>query len=330
MNNCDKTNPSSVDIEKPNDQTVLIEKSKAMQEHILAFKAKMEYYRDNPDLKISELKQIDSTIMDWESTINYTYCYNYLELSDAISFDTVIELPIIYGDSITMANVTAKYYNDIIVAVQQRYFDAAFSDKKLMCVDLELTEGGDSLWVNTIIGNIHIVSHEPLLDWVYGKMEGTCDGQYVNESDAAHEIAENTRFYYGLLPPTGYMFRFYGVDTYYVLDPTTYLNPDDPDGENNYLDYLVYYANSQVVPPGINPDVECINSLNGELSFYKQSYIDLTQGWIDNSGGKKFIECSYVGREYTYPNNYIRHELETKIGYRYLVAIISIEDIKDY
>ncbi len=261
----------------------------------------MEYYRKNPGLKSSEKKEVDESVTDWESTINLTYYDSYLELSDAKVYDTVIVLPPISHDSMLMSDVSDKYYNEIVYAVQAQYFQAPFTDstKKLMAVDLEKTTGGDSLRIKSLIGKNQQVMHPPY-DWMYGEYLGTCDGQHeVGINDAAHIIANNTRFHFQEDPPTGCRWYFYNVQTIIADDPTQYPNPDDPDPVN-YEDYLIYYASSALGT--ITNEVLCLEHY-GELAFYKQSYINLTQDWIDGTNGKKFQDCDYVGKQRILNNN---------------------------
>ncbi len=308
--------------------------SDAVVAHILAFKEKMEYYKENPGLKSNEKEQTDSTVLDWESTINLTYCYSYLELSDTKVFDTTIALPPISNDSILMTDISDKYYNEIVYAVQAQYFQAPFADsvKKLMAVDLEKTSGGDSLSIKTMVGNSsQPPNYSTPYDWKYGDFLGTCDGQhYFGVSDAAHVIADNTRNHFKEELPAGCRWYFWNIQTIVDDDPTQHPNPNDPPPVN-YEDYLIYYASSGIGP--ITDDVLCLESnINGELDFYKQSYIDLTQGWIDGSGGKKFQNCDYTGFYYNdnYNNLIYKHTLITYLGYRGIVCDISIDDIDQY
>ncbi len=313
-----------------NTTTVDDETNQAMLQHIFDFKKRMEYYRKNPGLRSSEKEQTDSTVLDWESTINLTYCYSYLELSDAKIFDTILAMPPINNDSMLMSDISDKYYNEIVYAVQTQYFQAPFPDsaKKLMVVDLEKTSGGDSLHIKTLIGNTQAMAHPPY-DWMYGEKLGTCDGQHdVGVSDAAHVIADSTRSHFYEDPPAGCRWYFYApITTIYVDDPTQYANPNDPDPVN-YEDYLIYYASSAVGP--ITNDVLCLEYYD-ELAFYEQNYINLTQDWIDDCGGKKFKDCEYSGNHFVVNGyNVYKHLITTYLGNRAVVCDISIEDISQY
>jgi len=301
-------------------------------QNILDFKKSMEYYRDNSGLKRNEKEQTDSTVLDWESTINLTYCYSYLELSDSKVFDTTLAMPPINNDSILMTDVSDKYYNEIVYAVQAQYFQAPFADsvKKLMAVDLEKIAGGDSLHIKSLIGNT------TAYDWKYGDNLGTCDGQHdVGISDAAHVIADNTRNHFYEEPPAGCRWWFNNIETIDIKNPKEkdnngnyiYRNPDDDPGFDNYEDFLIYYASSDIGP--ITDPVLCLEHYD-ELAFYKQSYIDLTQGWIDESGGKKFKDCKYEGLKFSNTPAKYKHRLTTFLGKRWIVCDINIDDITNY
>ena len=63
-----------------NNQISIDDESQAMTSHVLAFKAKMEYYRNNPDLKTGgELYSADSAVLELESLLNYNFCYTGIE-----------------------------------------------------------------------------------------------------------------------------------------------------------------------------------------------------------------------------------------------------------
>ncbi|MDT8392924.1 MAG: hypothetical protein RQ761_03710 [Bacteroidales bacterium] len=298
----------------------LIQESEAMTAHILAFQEKLEYYRDNPSLKSSENKYVLDAINDWEATINMLYCHSYQEISEIAVFDTIIPIPLIPGDSMEMTDVSERYYNAILASVQTNYYvDAPFANQILVVVDLEPVPTYDSVLVNTWIGNTLVVSHPPD-DWLYGDLEGTCGNQlYYGESDAAKQSANYVRNIFYEDPPSGNNWYFINIQTIYANpldkdenDDFLYLNPDDGIPNDNYKDYLIFYA-AQIIPPGLVDTVKCLESYP-ELHFYKQSYVDLTQDWIDDSNGKKFKECEYEGKNY---GTCLQHELETKIGKRY-------------
>lgn len=307
--------------------TDLEEESKLVVEHIQNFEKKMEMYRNNPDLKSSEKEYVLDAILNWESTLNYNYCYSYLDISEIKIYDTIIAIPKDINDSMAMTDVSGKYYNGLLVAVQTHYFvNAPFTNKKLMAVDLEPTANYDSVRISTWIGNDTPGMLHPEYDWIFGMTEGTCyNHYYIGESDAAKQAAINTRIAFYEAPPAGKRWAFPNPTNFEAkpLDMVggeyIYINPDDDDGLNNNMDYMIYYAH-QNVPPGLTAGVRCVEA-SPELNFYKQSYVNLTQGWL--TGNLKFKECKYTGEDNTY---YLRHILKTTIGLRF-VSEVAVEEL---
>jgi hypothetical protein len=327
LNSCKKEH-----VKHAQEISVIDENNEAVLSRILDFKENMEFYKSHPEIRSEEKLQKDTTLLYWESCVNLTYCYSYLDLADAVVYDTIIALPAIIQDSIFMTDVASKYYAEILYAVKAQFLKAPFnsSEKKLMGVDLEKTAGGDSLQIKSMIGRNVAVAHPPY-DWKYGEMLGTCDGlHYEGVSDAAQVIAGNTRNYFYTAPPSNCRWFFYNIQTKVIEDPTQYPNPINPPPVN-YEDYLVYYASSVVGT--ITDEVLCLEYYGGEQAFYKQNYIDFTQSWIDNSDGRKFKDCEYYGTHIfdNINNQHIyQHILYTFLGYRGLECDTSIEEISQY
>ncbi|MCF6170286.1 MAG: hypothetical protein L3J66_04825 [Bacteroidales bacterium] len=188
----------------------LDDESNIVTQHILDFKANMEYYKNNHGLRSSEKEYVLDAILDWESTLNFDYCYSYVDVSEIKIYDTIIAIPIDANDSLAMTDVSGKYYNDILVAVQTHYYVyAPFTNQKLLVVDLEPTTNYDSVVVSTWIGNDTPGMLHPEYDWKYGDYGGTCDGQhYVGISDAAKQAAIYVRFHFEETPPEGLRWYF--------------------------------------------------------------------------------------------------------------------------
>lgn len=326
LNYCSKTKEEVITNENQTEYETLIEESKAMQEHILAFKTKMEYYRDNPGLKSNEKQYALDAIIDMESTLNLTYCYVYDTVGDIERMDTIIAIPVTQYDSIRCVDISERYFNAILDAVQEHfYINSTFTDKKLLAVDLEPVTTLDSVIVSTYIGNTQTLFF-PEYDWVYGELFGTCDGQnYNGVSDAAKQSANYVRTIFYEEPPEGKRWGFTHIETS-VKKPTDivnggyiYLNPDDDLPQDNSFDYLIYYASEEFGP--VTPEILCLEA-SIELAFYKQSYVNLTQALINSSGGKKFYTCNYEGKDMI---TVWQHELSTQIGNRLIINDIVSE-----
>ncbi len=326
-------------------QSPEVDPSEAMVAHILEFKDRMAHYRENPNMKGSEqLLQIDSTILDWEATINLTYCHAYLDLGEMVVFDTILDIPLVEGDSITIAKASEKYYDNILESIQDKYFMAEFTEKRLVSVDLEPVNGGDSLWISLVVGNPAQPSF-PNYDWYWGLKKGVCETSlYFDEKDAAIVLAEEVRNHFYQAPPENCRWFFTNIITYEDLNETPIINPyDEPYyfpgtdiKEDNYCDYMIYYAHESVAP-GLIEDVMCIEASTEKL-FYKQSYINITQEHINESpifleGHMKVQTCTYSGvRIYDElsEKHFLRHELVTDLGRRFAACSIEIEDIAQY
>jgi hypothetical protein len=294
----------------------------------------MQSHHDNPNLKGSEaLLQINATILDWEAAINLTYCHSNLDLGEIVVFDTVLDIPLVKGDSITIAKAAEKYFDNILESIQGKYFTAEFSEKRLVSVDLEPVNGGDSLAISLMVGNPNLNSY-PLYDWYWGKKEGVCvSHQYFGEKDAAIVLAGEVRDYFYTAPPENCRWTYTDIKTFYDKKPLLYPNPNDLE-EDNYQDYMIYYAHEDVAD-GLTEDVRCIEGMT-EKGFYKQSYLSITQQHINNSpiyleGHMKLQSCAYFGLEiYDGDGHYLKHELTTHLGRRFLACSISLEDIAQY
>ena len=314
-------------------QTVVDDGSDAMLDHILTFKNLMQTHHDNSNLKSGEqLLAINSTILDWEAAINLTYCHTNLDLAEIVVFDTVLDIPLVEGDKITVTKASEKYFNNILESIQNKYFTAEFSDKRLVSVDLEPVNGGDSLSINLIIGN-PIIPYYPSGDWKYGDDLGQCDGGLYAPLDAADVLAMDVRNYFYQDPPANCRWTFTNITEYVIDRPTDYLNTND-DEIDNYCDYLIYYAIDNVTPYATDA-VTCIEH-DDEEAFYRQNYIYFTQKFLDDApvfleGKMKYQTSIYVGEEkYKDGHYYLIHKLVTKLGRRFLACTVPIEDIAQY
>ncbi|PJB55182.1 MAG: hypothetical protein CO098_17660, partial [Bacteroidetes bacterium CG_4_9_14_3_um_filter_41_19] len=242
------------------------------------------------------------------------------------------------GDSITMLKASEKYFDNILESIQDKYFMAEFTEKRLVSVDLEPVNGGDSLSINLIIGN-PIIPYYPSGDWKYGDNLGQCDGGLYAPLDAADVLAMDVRNYFYQDPPTNCRWSFTNITDYVKENPLDYPNTNDVPHYNNnkidnYCDYLIYYAIDNVTPYGTD-EVICIEH-DDEEAFYRQNYINFTQKCLDDApvfleGKMKYQTSIYIGEEkYNDGHYYLRHKLITRLGRRFAACSIPIEDISQY
>ncbi len=324
-------------------QPIVDDASEAIVAHILEFKERMAYYRENPNVKGSEqLLQINETILDWEATINLTYCHSYLDLGEMVVFDTILDIPLVEGDSIRVAKASEKYFDNILESIQGKYFMAEFTEKRLVSVDLEPVNGGDSLWISLVVGNPSEPSF-PNYDWYWGLKKGVCETQqYFGDKDAAIVLAEDVRNHFYQAPPENCRWFFTDIIAFEDKNEPPTFNPDDEPyyfpgtdiTEDNYCDYMIYYADATVAP-GLTEDVRCIEASTEKL-FYKLNYIDITQEHINESpiyleGHMKVQTCTYEGVEIQDSQIHIlTHELTTYLGRRFAFCSFEVEDIAQY
>ena len=299
----------------------LDDESTAVREHILAFKAKMEYYRQNPNLKSSGTSYTaDSATIEIESLINFDFCYTNIECNQKTFATSQVIMPLDEYDSINDPNLMDVYYDKVIDTVQAQMGRVNYTNMKLLLVDLEVSgyeSNGDAIIkVGSLIGNEqNIVFHND--NWWYGRNLGLCGSQQYAPEDGASQL--EARVIDNVLPdpPAGGRWHFTNpVPT--TIDPTQDPLDETPD---NYLDYKVFYATEAVGT--IDFDVKCMSIY--EMSFYKNHYIDYAQGC--ETTDLKFADCLIEGKQYTDDYFYIQHEYTIWVGYRFVEYTITVGDI---
>jgi len=308
-----------------NDQITIDEKSQAMTSHVLAFKTKMEYYRNNPDLKSGgELYTADSAVLELESLLNYNFCYTGIECNKKTFEIAEITMPLDEIERINDPNLMLVYYDKVIDTIQAQMGRVDYENMKLLLVDLEQTgtdSNGDAIVsVGALIGNEGIRSLEEGV-WFYGENMGLCgSGNYAPE-DAASQL--ELRVINNVLPepPQGGSWRYSNVVNTYIIptqDPLTN-NPD------NYLDYKIFYATEAVAP--ITDTEKCLPMV--EMSFYMNHYIDYALNY-ETTTNKDFKDCIIEGNPYWVPVYHIQHDYWIYVGHRYLIMEIPVINILTY
>ncbi len=138
--------------------TGLDDESAAVRQHILAFKAKMEYYRQNPDLKSTGTSYTaDSATLEIESLINFDFCYTNIECNQKTFETSQVTMPLDEYDSINDPNLMDVYYDKAIDTVQAQMGRVNYTNMKLLLVDREVSgyeSNGDAIIsVGSLIGN---------------------------------------------------------------------------------------------------------------------------------------------------------------------------------
>ena len=322
INSCTKNN-LDVGIQK----SIVNEGSQAMTTHILAFKAKMEYYRQNPNIKTGgELYTADSAVLELESLLNFDFCYTNIECKQKAFVTSEVTMPLDELEKINDPDLMQVYYNKVIDTIQAQMGRVDYENMKLLLVDLEVTgtdSNGDAIvCVGSLIGNEEtVILHDD--SWWYGHLMGTCSYNYSG-TDAAKQLEARVTNAMVPDPPTGCHWYYTNIDTL-MLDPLDY--PLDPTPDN-YEDYKIYYAHDAVAN-GLTFDVKCLSG--AEMAFYKNHYIDLATE-TEIQYGKDFNSCLIFGNDYRDPDDdlYIQHDYQLHIGHRHIECSAIVDDILAY
>ncbi len=295
------------------DETFLIEKSNALEKHVLTFKSKMERYRDNPSLKTSgDLYTADSAVIEIESLINYDSAnINILCNQKTLEVSEII-MPLNEVDKINDPDLMQVYYDKIMDSITSQMNRVNYSKKRLLLTDLTNigTDGnGDAIIkITSLIGNQQtVVLHND--NWWYGENLGLCSTHQYAPEDGASQLDMRVTNYMLPDPPSGATWWFRGITSTYITPTSDPLTTDF----DNYLDYKIFYATTEngLV---IDDDVKCMSQY--EMNFYEGHYINYAQDLETTS--RKFANCVLVG--VPLPNPYrIQHKYTIFVGERLLI-----------
>lgn len=320
--------------ETSNLQNLIEDKSIEVTEHILAFKAKMEYYRNNPDLKTGgKLYTADSAILELESLLNYNFCYTDIQCNKKTFETSEVTMPLDELEKINDPDLMQVYYDKVIYTIQAQMGRVDYENMKLLLVDLEVTgtdSNGDAIVsVGALIGNNVAVNPKNEVGWWYGYLGGTCTHVHQGELDAALILEGDLQFAHIPAPPPGYIRRYTIIHTEGPLIPNhpNYRIENDP--LDNYMDYRVYYATNAVNPP-ISDDTKCISD-DIEMPFYLGQYDDFIDEF-EIQYQLEFVDCILEGLAgNANGEDFIQHNYTVYLGNVWLVPVgWVIEDIMTY
>ena len=299
-----------------------MEASKAMTDHILEFKERMEYYRDNPNIKSGGIKYAaNEAVIELESQLNFNYCYTDIEFIERIQSYSEVIMPLDALFEIWESDLSIHYFDDVIVALQDHMTLSGFSNKKLMIVDLELngfnTNGDAMIGVNSLIANQGTLTTAISEDgWWYGYKEGSCavppePDPWAGIWDAALDIQSDLRFANIPAPPPGKIRRTNLIHTEGPLEANLidYRTPNDI--LDNYMDYRVFYATSSLINYPITDETKCL-SYDIEMPFYLQEY-DAFIGEFETVYSLEFIDCIVEGKTDDI-ESFIQHDYTIYLG----------------
>lgn len=308
----------------------------AMTQRIIAFKNNCDYLLNYPDLKTGGSISVDSAVFYISATLNYMYAFD-VNISDIRLDTSLLNIAVYQNGTISMQNV-ASLLEDVTDSVRTHYQNAPYQNKKLIAISLDYYIDHDIYFLKVIsaTGNTQILGKYGDGDWIWGELLGSCD-QTIFRTDAAEVIQDKMDDLYYVGPPSGC--RYYWPDPIieqHIVGPdfqgsyATYLNPNDPDGSNNHLDYIVFYNDDNVNP---YTNTLCFEK-DDEMAFYESQYINFVDEALDINVLYKYFKCDFQGKELYFSGfddlNVIRHELKIFVGLRYsdcsnLIYPISIE-----
>ncbi len=329
---CNKTTENPDVKSGDEDYTELIEKSKAMQEHVEAFKEKMEYYRDNPGVKSGgQLYSADEAVTELESLLNYNFCYTGIECTKKTFISSEVIMPLDDIQRINDPKLMEVYYDKVIDTIQAQMGRVNYTNMKLLMVDIEVTnydsEGDALISIGSLIGNednLTIPNLDILDGWIYGYKEGSClENNSSGLLDAGVVIQNNLMFANLPAPPPSMVRRFEQITTVGPLTPTEYRNTNDP--LDNFKDYRIFYANQSVTL--IVDSTRCLSSSN-EMPYYIQQYNQIIAE-KELQYNLDFGDCIVDGFTPFISEPFIQHDFTIFLGNEWFVYSAQPFDIED-
>lgn len=304
-------------------QSIVDENSQKVTNHILDFKERMEYYKQNPGIKSGGLKySANDAMTEMESLINFNFCYTNIECNNKEFVVSEVTMPLDEIQKINDTKLTNVYYNKVIDTIQAQMGRIDFANKKLLLVDLEVKNydvNGDAIIsVGSLIGNeANVVLHND--SWIYGESMGLCgSGAYAPE-DGASQLA--ARVINNVLPnpPSGGRWFFTHLVYKYVVPTSDALTGTI----DNYRDYKIFYATNAVTPL-IDDNTKCMSQ--SDMGFYENYYIDYAEEF-ELLTDKKFAECTIDGLPSWIPIYHIQHDYYIFVGNRFVIFDAGSDDI---
>ncbi len=304
-----------------------VDPSEAMVAHILEFKDRMAYYRENPNLKTGgQLYTAPEAVIELESLLNFNFCYTDIQCNQKKFVTSEVIMPLDELEKINDPKLMEVYYDRTIDTIQAQMARVNYPNMKLLLVDLEVSgmdSNGDAIVsVGALIGNeFSVARHDD--GWWYGEQNGLCaDGGQAPE-DGASQLCDRVTNAVVPAPPAGGRWIYSSP----ILPNYIYPTQDTLTGDiDNYLDYKIFYATS--FEGDLEDSVYCMSRY--EMDFYEGHYINYAITTEDTTG-LDFDHCIIGGNPYTIEGyDIIQHDYTIFVGHRNLVMDLTIEDILAY
>jgi hypothetical protein len=293
------------------------------QKQLVEFRDKIKYIQEHPGYKSGEVMSVDSAIYLMEAMFNYTYGFpekSYQEVKHDtcnLVFETDFE------GMVSLDDVNLKFL-EITGTIQSVHYNSGFENQGLILASIEKREvdgNQTELEIYVVTGNLNGTTY-PFAegdDWWYGLDAGMCDGSN-DTTDAAEMIERNIVVNYILpSPPPGYRYVYAPEETI-TLEGNEYQNPNMLDPTDNYLDYLMYYAEAEVTP--FVDSVKCL--AHQEMNFYVEGGIEIATNKLPDTYNKPsnwlFMSCDYNDKtEGSDEDEVLRHKANFVFSLRYLI-----------
>jgi hypothetical protein len=285
----------------------------------------MEFIRANPQLKSGESVPADSAVWLLEATINFSHAFVNEFYSEFETDSLTLTVNRNADGTVNLDELTGKY-DEMKQAVADAYHNSGYEVKGLAVVDLTettVTESEIIINVEAITGSRGVDPGPgfgldgPFVegdDWWYGEEAGKCDENGAEGSDAAEQLQNEIP---NEIPDPNGNYFFINIAEYVVEGGDSIIRRtawNDP--EDNHLDYLLYYSNSQI---GLSGDTSCVEwlEMNVYFSYLKLLIFSYLPANVPELYGKTIVEVMDIKGYSVIDNEFIvhqKHRLQAKFG----------------
>jgi len=267
LTHCSKENPFDP-VANQNELEQMTEADFAVMNKLVAFRDKVQYFRENPGYKSGEVLTIDSVKWYLDAFFNFTYAFT-METFTSFKTDTFLTVINQNAGLVNLEDVFSAL-NDIKAKTLIIYDSTLGDQKELYALSMDMTSNtSDSFVIKTTATIGSKTSTPPEIsewgpftvgnDWMYGELLGDCSpggGLWWYIKDAATEIkdASNT-FRYKYIQDEGSGWTAYYTEPSAISTVTIYLSSTEVknllrtpgDGAiDNYRDYLLLYQEKDI------------------------------------------------------------------------------------
>lgn len=293
------------------------------------FRDEVTYLRENPGYKSLESYTADSALWLLEATINYSHTFPNDYYGQLITDTLNLTLATNDAGEVDM-NELAQKYDEMKAAISAVYHSKAIDDKGLVLVNLEdVSFKSDEVNIEVVAvtgERTNEIPNPPAPggpfwigdNWWYGEGQGLCSENNSDGSDAAKQLKEAFLLEFTNLENPTFIFGA----TYFDIeggDPRI-KRTDWNDIEDNHLDYLLYFATTEL---DVSDDTLCVEwqEMNLYYSFLKHMLFTYLPENIDELNGLELAQVSsLIGYEKIESINPLiikyQHKICTYYGFR--------------